>query len=417
MRSPLLIFALAITGLAAQAADSNVAAEAINVFGLDLYRTQSGREGNLLLSPYSIESALAMTYAGAAGDTRTEMQRVLHFPGDDSVVHESFKALALELAEYKTNSLEWAKRSKEMGGPSTPVEFNLANRLFAQRGYPLRPAFLSLVKESYAAPVEEMDFRKSPEPSRVAINRWVEGETKNRISDLIPRELITPGTRLVLVNALYLRVPWDKQFNESATQKEPFLVPGKDRVEVPTMRDTSLLGYAKHEGYQVLTRTYYGNVLQFVIVLPDSPTGLADTEHALTAQSLQEYVHPEYHLVTLHLPKFRIAPPTVRLGVALMQLGMKTAFDDPHGSANFDRMAPRKPDDYLAISEVVHKTYLALDEKGTEAAAATAVVMAPGGAPREEQPIEIRVDRPFFFAIQHVQSGACLFLGRVTDPR
>jgi serpin B len=417
MKSPLLIFALAITGLAAQAADSKIASEAINAFGLDLYRTQAGSEGNLLLSPYSIESALAMTYAGAAGDTRTEMQRVLHFPGDDSALHESFEALALELAEYKIRSMEWEKRSKESGGPSTPIEYNLANRLFAQRGYPLRPAFLSLVKESYAAPVEQMDFRKSPEPSRVAINRWVEGETKNHISDLIPRELITPGTRLVLVNALYLRVPWKRQFDEGETHKERFLARGRDSVDVPTMRDISRLGYAKHEGYQIVTRTYYGNELQFVIVLPDSPTGLFDIERALAAKSLQECAHLKDHIVILHLPRFRIAPPTVRLGVALMQLGMKTAFDEPHGSANFDRMAPRKPDDYLAISEVLHKTYLALDENGTEAAAATAVIMAPGGAPPEEEPIEIHVDRPFFFAIQHVQSGACLFLGRVTDPR
>jgi len=417
MKSPLLIFALAITGLAAQAADSKIASDAINAFGLDLYRTQAGTEGNLLLSPYSTESALAMTYAGAEGDTRTEMQRVLHFPGDDGALHGSFKALALELAEYRARSMEWAKQSKEIGGPSTPIEFNVANRLFAERGYPLRPAFLSLVKESYAAPVEEMDFMKSPEPSRVAINRWVEAETKNRIRDLVPRDLIKSTTRLVLVNALYLRVPWEKQFSESATQKERFLARGRDGVDVPTMRDTSLVGYAKRDGCQVLTRRYYGDEMQFVIVLPDSPTGLAAIERTLTAKSLQECAHLEFRKVILHLPKFRIAPPTVPLSDSLKQLGMKTAFDEPQGSANFDRMAPRKPDDYLAISEVLHKTYLALDEKGTEAAAATAVVMAPTGAPREDQPIEIRVDRPFFFAIQHVESGACLFLGRVTDPR
>jgi serpin B len=417
MKFPSLIFTLAIAGLAAQAADFKIAGEAINAFGMDLYRAQAGTEGNLLLSPYSIESALAMTCAGAAGDTRTEMQRVLHLPDDDSAVHESFKALALELAEYKARSLEWEKRSKDTGGPSTPIEFNLANRLFSQRGYPIRPAFLSLVKESYAAPVEEMDFNKAPEPSRVAINRWVEAETKSRIRDLVPRELITPATRLVLVNALYLRVPWEKQFNEGETHKERFLTRGRDGVVVPTMRDTSLLGYAKRDGYQVLTRTYYGNELQFIMVLPDSPTGLFDIERALTAKSLQECAHLEFRKVILHLPKFRIAPPTVRLGESLKKLGMKTAFDEPQGSANFDRMAPRKPGDYLAIGEVLHKTYLALDEGGTEAAAATAVVMDPGGAPRAEQPIEIRVDRPFFFAIQHVQSGACLFLGRVTDPR
>jgi len=419
MKLPSLLFALAITGLAAQAADSKIACDAINAFGLDLYRTQAGTEGNLLLSPYSIESALAMTYAGAEGDTRTEMQRVLHFPGDDRAVHDSFKALALELAEYKARSMEWAKQSKEIGGPSTPIELNVANRLFVGRGYPIRPAFLSLVKKSYAAPLDEMDFAKSPELSRVAINHWVEAETKNRIPDLVPHGFITPRTRLVLVNALYLRVPWESPFIEGATQKERFLVSGRDRVEVPTMRDTSLLGYAKRHGCQVLTRRYYGNELQFVIVLPNSPTGLPAVEGALTGKSLQEFAHLEPREVILHLPKFRIAPPTVQLSDSLKQLGMKSAFDEPKGCANFDRMAPRKPDDYLSLSDVWHKTYLALDENGTEAAAATAVssINVGAGPAKKPKPLEIRVDRPFFFAIQHIQSGACLFLGRVTDPR
>ena len=412
-----LIFPVAMS-MGARAADSQVASEGINALGVDLYKLHASGEGNLLLSPYSIENALAMTYTGADGDTRAEMQRVLHLPGEDAAVHGSFQSLAFDLVALKKRSEEWVKQAKERGGPSTPIELNIANRLFAQKGYPLRPAFLSQVKESYSAPVEEMDFSKAPEPARAAINQWVETETQKRIRDLIPKGAITPDLRLVLVNALYLRAPWEKQFSEHATKPERFLVHGQDAAEVPTMSDKSSLGYDKRDGFQIVTRPYLRDELQFVILLPDDPKGLAAVERALTPRMLQECAQLKPREVILHLPKFRIEPPTVQLGNDLKTLGMKTAFDDPKGSANFDRMAPRKPDDYLYIGAVLHKTFLALDEKGTEAAAATAVAMMAGAAIRRQpEPVEVRVDRPFIFAIQHVTSGACLFLGRVTDPR
>ena len=419
MKLPLLLMSLATITLASQAADSKIAGQAINALGVDLYRTQAGGEDNLLISPYSIQSALAMTYAGADGDTHAEMQRTLHFPGDDSATHGSFKTLASELTALKERSLQQVKQSKERGGPSTPIELNVANRLFAQSGYPFRPAFLSLVKESYAAPLEEMDFKKAPEPSRVAINRWIETETKNRIRDIIPTGAIKPDMRLVLANALYLRAPWADEFSERTTKNERFLVRGRDGVEVPTMQDLSHLGYARRDGFQVVTRPYHGGELQFVILLPDEPAGLAALERTLTPEVLQQCVGLEKREVILHLPKFRIEPPTVPLGDSLMKLGMKTAFDNPKGSANFDRIAPRKPNDYLYIGAVLHKTFLALDEKGTEAAAATVVMMPAAAAmpPPKPKPIEVRVDHPFLFAIQHGPSGACLFLGRVTDPR
>lgn len=419
MKLSSLLFSLAITGLATQAADSKTAAKAVNALGVDLYRAHSSGDSNLLLSPYSIQCALAMTYAGADGDTRTEMQRVLHLPADENTPHESFKALASELTAMKSKSLERVRRSKERGGPSTPIELNIANRLFAQSGYPFRPAFLSLVKDTYAAPLEAMDFKKAPEPARVAINGWIDTQTKGRIRDIIPTGAIKSDMRLVLANALYLRAPWFNEFSERATNKERFLVHGRDGADVPMMHDVSHLGYAKRDGFQVVTRSYDGDELQFVILLPDDPAGLAAIERALTPDTLQQCVGLEQREVILHLPKFRIEPPTVPLGDSLKKLGMKTAFDDPKGSASFDRIAPRKPDDYLYIGAVLHKTFLALDEKGTEAAAATVVMMPAAAAalPSKPKPIEIRVDRPFLFAIQHVPSGACLFLGRVTDPR
>jgi serpin B len=416
--SLLLLLSTAAVFAHAQAADSKVAAGAVNALGVDLYREHGRGEDNLLLSPYSIQNALAMTFAGAAGGTHAEMQRVLHYTADENALHESFGALAQELAAAAKKTADRVKDSRKFGGPSTPIEFDLANRLFAEKDYQFRAPFLDLVKTRYAAPLEKLDYKKEPEKARAEINRWVAEQTKDKIRDLIPSSVITPKTRLALVNALYLRAPWSEEFNEKVTKPNRFLVHGRDGVGVPTMLSRSDCGYAKRDGFQVVTRSYFGGDLQFVIVLPDHPTGLADLEKTLTPKLLEECAHLPAQEIILHLPKFRLAPPTLPLSDDLKALGMKTAFDDPVGSANFDRMAPRKPDDYLAISAVLHKTYLALDEKGTEAAAATAVTMMAGAVARPHpKPVEVRVDHPFLFAIQHAPSGACLFLGRVTDPR
>jgi serpin B len=421
MKLPLLIITAVLAVISNQyAADSHIAGGAVNALGVDLYRVQTSGETNLLLSPYSIQIALAMTYAGAAGDTRTEMQRVLHYPKDEAVLDGSFEALANELIDTATKSIESVKDAKESGnGPPTPIQFDLANRLFAQRGYDFRPAFLSTVKDHFHAPLEEMDYKTAPEKARETINHWVAEQTKDHIRDLIPSGGITKESRLTLVNALYLRAPWETEFYEKATQPDRFFVHGRDSVKVPMMVNKSACGYARRQGYQVVTRPYYGGTLQFVILLPDNPDGLAVLEKQLTPELLAGVAKLAAQDVVLHLPKFRIEPPTMALEGNFKALGMKTAFDDPRGSANFDRMAPRKPNDYLSISAIFHKTYLALDEKGTEAAAATAVAMKalaamPGLRP---PPPEVKVDHPFIFAIQHVPSGACLFLGRVTDPR
>lgn len=419
MKTPLLLL-LSIAAMLPKvhSADSKVAAGAVNALGLDLYHAQVQGDANLLLSPYSIQTALAMTYAGADGDTRAEMQRVLHFPTDDNALHESFSALAQELAKTAKKTVELVKDSKKYGGPNTPIEFNLANRLFAQRGYDFRPAFLDLVKEHHGAGLEQMDFKTDPEGSRKTINQWVEKQTNDKIRDLIPAGAVKADTRLALVNALYLRAPWADEFSAAATTKEKFLVHGTEAAEVPMMQSGKDCGYAKRHGFQIVTRPYAGGELQFVIVLPDAPTGLASVEKQLTPKFIEECAHLPSQKVILHLPKFRLEPPTIQLGENLKNLGMKTAFDEPKGSANFDRMAPRKPNDYLYISAVLHKTFLALDEKGTEAAAATAVVMMAGSALiKQPPPVEVRVDHPFVFMIQHVPSGACVFIGRVTDPR
>ena len=400
----------------AAAADPDAAAGAINQLGLDLHRLLAKPGENLCLSPYSIQSALAMTFAGADGATRDEMAAVLHFPKDDGI-HASFAALNRALGDVAAKTSKIAATAKIYGGPSEPITLNVANRLFGQSGYEFRPAFTQLLKGSYGAPMEMLDFRKAAEPARKHINDWVEGQTRKRIRDLIPMGMIKDDTRLVLVNAVYLKAPWASEFHAQATRPEPFHVKGGAAQPVPTMNQQAHYGFAQHKGFRAVGVPYTGGEVQFLILVPDKVDGLADMEKDLTAATLAGLAKMENKEVILHLPKFRIEGPTVELSDGLMALGMKSAFDKPERSANFDRMAPRRPEEYLYISKVLHKTFLALDEKGTEAAAATAVVMAPAGAaPVQSKPVEVKVDRPFLFAIQHVPSGACLFLGRVDDP-
>jgi serpin B len=407
------------TSLVVSAADNpSAAAQAVNALGLDLLAKGTDANANALLSPYSIQSALAMTYAGAAGETRTQMAKVLHYPEDETALHQSFTDLQKALEAVTKTTAERAKIAKDQGGPGEPFVLTVANRLFGQDGYAFRQPFLELVKDRYRAPLEMMDFIHDADKERLKINGWVEEQTHKRIRDLIPANGLNDETRLVLVNAIYMKAPWAETFSEGTTQPLPFQVKGNETLKVPTMRRTAHMGYAQREGYQVITVPYIGGDMQLLVLLPDAKDGLAAMEAKVTPDILSGCAKPGTSEVELFLPRFKMEPPLFKLGKVLCSLGMAGAFDKPQGSANFDRMAPRKPNDYLYISEVFHKTFLALDEKGTEAAAATAVVMMRATAFIEKpKPLEVRVDRPFLFAIQHRPSGTCLFLGRVTDPR
>ena len=406
----------ALLAMNAAAAETDAAVDAINKLGLDLHGRLAKPGENLCLSPYSIQGALAMTFAGADGATREEMAKVLHFPKGDAI-HGSFAALNRALADVAAKTAKLTAHAKQRGGPSEPITLSVANRIFGQSGYEFRKPFTVLVKDSYGAPMELLDFRKSAEPARRHINDWVEKQTRKRIRDLLPKGSINDGTRLVLANAVYLKAPWADEFPVEGTTPQPFHIRGGATAKVPTMRQERSYGFAQHKGFRAVSLPYVGGEVHFLILVPEEVNGLAAVEKGLTAATLAELAKMPPRLVNLHLPKFRIEPPSADLGDALVALGMKTAFDQPQGSANFDRMAPRKPDDYLFISKVIHKTFLALDEKGTEAAAATAVVMMEATAMMERpKPVEVKVDRPFLFAIQHGPSGACLFLGQVNDP-
>jgi len=414
-----LFLAMLASVLPAAAADLQTATSAVNQLGLDLLPRTGAPTENALLSPYSIQVALAMTYAGADGDTRTEMARILHFPSDDATLHASFAALTQALAGAGAQQHQRNEQMRKYGEPSDEIELRVANRLFGQQGYEFRTPFLDVLRTTYAAPFETLDFRHDPDGARRHINGWVEEQTARKILDLIPTGGLTNDTRLVLTNALYFKAPWERSFEQAATAELPFRIRGNAPQDVPTMRKQFSLPYAKHRGFTAIALPYAGRDLQFLILLPDAPDGLAALEKEITPELLAGCATMNSQLVSLELPKFKLQPPTLSLGRILQDLGLKTAFDQPRGSANFDRMAPRKPDDYLFIGEVFHKTFLALDEEGTEAAAATAVAMMSGTAMHATppKPIVVKVDRPFLFAIQHCGSGACLFLGRVTDPR
>jgi serpin B len=407
------------SGAAAAAGELRTATESINALGLDLLRRSSATDGNTVLSPYSIQTALAMTWAGAADATYEEMTRVLHYPSDEQALHRSMAALREALESAADRTVRLAERARANDGVGDPLTLSVANRLFGHGGFAFREPFLALTRDVYAAPFEVLDFESDPERARQHINHWVEEQTRRRIADLIAPGGIEEDTRLVLVNAIHLQAPWREPFAPSATGPAPFHLRDGRTVEIPTMRHKGRFGFAQRDGFRVVTLPYLGGELQFLILLPDRIDGLDRIEFELTADQLVSFATVPPAELILHLPKFRVEPPLMRLGAELQALGMKTAFDKPRGTANFDRMAPRRPDDYLKISEVFHKTFLALDEQGTEAAAATAVAMLrvtalPVPTP---DPIEVRVDRPFLFAVQHRPSGAALFLGRIGDPR
>ena len=427
-------------GLAfARAADSQIATHAVNALGVDLYHAHSAGEENLLISPYSIQSALAMLYAGAGGDTRAEMQSALHFPADEKTLHESFQALATEMAARSVEAV--AKTDPTWGGgPKVPIELTLSNRLFGSRAFGFHDSFLRLLKENYNAPLQPMDFTTNPEAARTEINRWISSQTSDRIRDLLAQGCITPKTSLWLVNALSLRAPWATAFKEKATRNAPFFAHSRDKVDVLTMNAFLTCGFADPKGFTVIGLPYAGTELQFIILLPENPDGLGKVANGLSPEILNEFAHLPRRKIVLHLPKFRLEPPALSLSAELKALGMKRAFD---GSADFTRMAAPRPDGNLVLGEVSHQSFLTLDEKGTEAAAATTAKYISAGmatTPRDRpksasitrssspsstyRAVRVcfsaasrtRVDRPR--RVREVEAAfAPLHLGRLAKPR
>jgi len=379
-------------------ADRVKVAEGINRFAFDLYAKLKDQEGNLFLSPYSISTALTMTYAGARGQTAQQMAEVLHFPAnlvdDPDRLHGAYAASIKEL---------------NAGGKERGYELAVANRLWGQKGYGFLPDFLGLLKTHYGAGLEEVDFARATEAARQTINGWVEEQTKDKIKELLKPGVLDTMTRLVLTNAIYFKGQWLREFPKDATRDEDFFLAPEKKVTAPMMNQTGEFGYFGGPDFQALELPYKGEDLSMVVLLPKAKDGLADLEKALSAEKVAEAVAKlRKQKVMVVLPKFKTTAEFEQLKEPLIALGMKDAFGT---DADFSGMNGKKD---LFISAVVHKAFVAVDEEGTEAAAATAVVVKLT-ALREPPPI-FRADHPFVFLIRDKRSGAVLFLGRLTDP-
>ncbi len=373
-------------------------AEGNQAFALDLYQALLKEEdGNLFYSPYSISTALAMTYAGARSVTEEQMADVMHFTLPQDRLHPAFNALDLSL-----NSRGGSGEGEEDGG----FQLNIANALWGQKGYEFLSEFLDTLAVNYGAGLRLLDFGADPEKARQIINEWVSDQTEEKIKDLLPEGILNASVRLVLTNAIYFNAEWRLPFEESQTSDGAFYLLDGSQVTVPLMMQTASFRYAEGEGYQVIELPYIGGELAMDIFLPSEGT-FEDFEGALTAERVKEILEnlkPTSILLTM--PRFEYESD-FSLREVLIEMGMPSAFGN---GVDFSGMDGTKN---LAIEDVVHKAFVSIDEAGTEAAAATAVIMV------ESEMIstaEMTVDHPFLFLIRDLQTDTILFLGRVVNP-
>ena len=401
-----VLFGLALlAGLAPRAhaadvppADPLVAAiaRAGNAFAFELYARLRGKEkGNLFCSPQSIATALAMTSLGARGETETQMARTLHLSMPQAELPAAYAAFLATLRATKDQ----------------PWELSVANRLWGQRGADFLAPFLQSVRTGFDAELGRVDFAAQPDAARQEINQWVQGETRGKIQNLLAQGTVTPLTRLVLTNAIYFRADWAEQFDRKVTSDQSFSLPGGAARKVPLMFRKVKATYAElpDARAKLLELPYRGDALSMVVLLPDAVDGLGALEGQLTAERLDGWIAGATRRdVLVYLPRFTVDS---RFGLAdtLAAMGMPSAFGE---GADFSGMNGKRD---LSVSAVVHAARVEVDERGTEAAAATGVVMGLSAALPQE-PVVFRADHPFVFAIRDRRSGAILFLGRLVDP-
>ncbi|MBN9119127.1 MAG: serpin family protein [Planctomycetes bacterium] len=377
-----------------------IAAKAINAFAADLYSRladpKSEQKGNLFFSPFSIETALAMTRAGARGKTLEEMEQVLHLPSEG---HRAFGALIARLTGAGRDKLR-------------SYELSVANAIWAQQGYPWEKAFLDLARTHYGAGAVEVNFAES-EAARKRINEWVEKETNQKIKNLIGPGVITALTRMVLANAIHFKGNWLCQFDKKRTKEAPFTRDDGTKADVPLMALEGTFNHGEtHLGgrtglqVQILELPYASNDLSMLVFLPEKGRGV-DRIASRLSDTLLAAPPVEPTEVKVLFPRFG-AESELSLKPVLTDMGMKLAF----GGGDFTGMSPKGKE--LYISHVLHKAFVEVNEEGTEAAAATAVVISEPKAP--PKPAEFRADRPFVYAIRDNATGAALFLGRYTGP-
>lgn len=364
-------------------------------FAFDLYkRLGAEAEGNLFCSPHSISTALAMTYAGARNETADEMAGTLHFPLPQARLHKAFGDLADRLGRI------------DAGGKDDGVELAIANRLWGQEGKTFLQPFLDATSANYGAGFETADFLADPDGSRQTINGWVAEQTRGRIKGLLKQGDVTAATRLVLTNAIYFKGDWLEQFDPKKTRDRRFFTAGESFVETPMMAMMDRFSIYESGDVQVLEMPYKGGRMAMMIVLPTKRDGLAALEEALSPAMLESWrKEANTREVRVSLPRFELGH-RFDLGQTLAAMGMPSAFKA--GEADFSGMTGRQD---LFIGKVVHQAWVKVDEKGTEAAAATGTGMVTMSMPRS-----FTADHPFLFLIRDRDTGAILFMGRVVDP-
>ncbi|MDD5037774.1 MAG: serpin family protein [Dehalococcoidales bacterium] len=367
-----------------------------NTFAMDLYQALKDSEDNLFYSPYSISSALAMTYAGARGETEKQMADTLHFTLPQDRLHSAFNSVSLALTSRGQETEDQDKKGFILKN---------VNAIWGQKNYKFQPIFLDVLAENYGAGMRILDFTKEPEKSRLTINNWVSEQTANKIQELLPAGSIDPSIFLVLTNAVYFKANWFHQFDENKTLNGQFNLLNGSKVTVPMMNQTEYFDYAEGNGYQAVELLYRNRALSMVLLLPEQGD-FQKFENSLQYSQLKEIIdNLEYRQVILSMPKFRF-DSKFNLKQTLSKMGMPIAFS---GGADFSGIAEGGG----FIDGVYHNAFVAIDEKGTEAGAATAVTIAkgaPGG------PVEFTMDRPFIFLIRDIETNTILFIGRVLNP-
>jgi serpin B len=393
----------------ATAQDSNSVAKGINEFAFNLYGKVKdlpaikNAEGNLFFSPYSISSALAMTYTGARGNTATEMADVLKFPASKPIITtDSYKEKIA--AGYGALQKELQADTKTSG-----YQLNIANALWGQKGYGFLQAFLDSNKKNFGSGLTELDFEQ-PEAARKTINTWIEQQTKEKIKDLIPSGGLDRMIRLVLTNAIYFKGDWAIKFKTQDTKPAKFNITADKTVEVPMMYQKQTFEYGETDTVQILQMPYKGNALAIMLILPKAGGTIDSVDKQIVANpaSITSARRRKVEL-DVYLPKFKLTCGTLEMKGILQDMGMKEAFTD---SADFSGMTGKKE---LYISKVMHKAFVEVNEEGTEAAAATAVGMTLTAMPLN--PPVFRADRPFIFIIrENAGAQTILFMGRVCNP-
>ena len=374
--------------------DAREVARASNRFAFDLYVQLRQSDGNLFFSPASVSTALAMTYAGAGGRTKEQMAHVLHLDAADERVHQGFGALA-----------------RILNSNGERYQLRMANRLWGLKGYPFRPAFLKVTREDYGAELGQVDFNQ-PDKAAHTINDWIAKQTEGKIGQMLSPGMLDPLTRLVLTNAIYFKAAWQDEFWKGATEEAPFHVSADEEAKVPMMRQFEHFSYTETDDAQILELPYVGGDLAMVVVLPKQADGLAELEQTATAERIDQWIAEyESRRVEVFLPKFKISSQ-VPLTDPLKSLGRTSAFSKE--DADFSGMSSFED---LKLYAVIHAAFVDVDEEGTEAAAATAVMAdAAAELPSEDKPVVFRADHPFLFLIRDLRTGAILFLVRLVNP-